>query len=105
MAVSYTHLDIAERIRKRHKACEFFGDVRKLRFVEFEAFLDRSRDACFLGKGQVLSLIHIFEEEWTPADKIHELSDVQAIGAAAQNMALQATSMGIGSLWIGNRCV
>ena len=42
------------------------------------------------------------EEEWTPADKIHELSDVQAIGAAAQNMALQATSMGIGSLWIGN---
>lgn len=42
------------------------------------------------------------EEEWTLADKIHELSDVQAIGAAAQNMALQATSMGIGSLWIGN---
>ena len=30
------------------------------------------------------------------------LEDVQAIGAAAQNMALQATSMGIGSLWIGN---
>ena len=25
-----------------------------------------------------------------------------AIGAAAENMALQATSMGIGSLWIGN---
>ena len=48
--------DIAERIRKRHEACEFFGDVRKLRFVEFEAFLDRSRDACFLGKGQVFSI-------------------------------------------------
>lgn len=41
-------------------------------------------------------------EDWTPAEKIHEMSDVQAIGAAAQNMALQATSMGIGSLWVGN---
>ena len=42
------------------------------------------------------------KDNWTPAEKIHELSDVQAIGAAAENMALQATSMGIGSLWIGN---
>ena len=41
-------------------------------------------------------------DNWTAAEKIHELSDVQAIGAAAENMALQATSMGIGSLWIGN---
>lgn len=41
-------------------------------------------------------------DHWTPAEKIHELSDVQAIGAAAENMALQATAMGIGSLWIGN---
>ena len=41
-------------------------------------------------------------DNWTTAEKIHELSDVQAIGAAAENMALQATSMGIGSLWIGN---
>ncbi len=41
-------------------------------------------------------------DNWTTAEKIHELSDVQAIGAAAENMALQATTMGIGSLWIGN---
>lgn len=41
-------------------------------------------------------------DTWTTAEKIHELSDVQAIGAAAENMALQATSMGYGSLWIGN---
>ena len=41
-------------------------------------------------------------DNWTAAEKIHELSDVQAIGAAAENMALQATTMGIGSLWIGN---
>lgn len=34
--------------------------------------------------------------------KIHELSDVQAIGAAAENMALIAAEMGIGSLWNGN---
>ena len=40
-------------------------------------------------------------DTWTAAENIHELSDVQAIGAAAENMALQATSMGIGSLWIG----
>lgn len=41
-------------------------------------------------------------DNWTAAEKIHELSDVQSIGAAAENMALQATSMNIGSLWIGN---
>ena len=31
-------------------------------------------------------------DNWTAAEKIHELSDVQSIGAAAQNMALQATA-------------
>lgn len=41
-------------------------------------------------------------DDWTPAEKIHEMSDVQAIGAAAENMALEATALGIGSLWIGN---
>lgn len=41
-------------------------------------------------------------ENWTAAEKIHELSDVQAIGAAAENMALRAEELGIGSLWIGN---
>ena len=34
-------------------------------------------------------------DNWTTAEKIHELSDVQAIGAAAENMALQATSLRI----------
>lgn len=37
-------------------------------------------------------------EDWSAAEKIHELSDVQAIGAAAENMALIAAEMGIGSL-------
>lgn len=41
-------------------------------------------------------------EDWSAAEKIREMSDVQAIGAAAENMALAATSLGIGSLWIGN---
>lgn len=41
-------------------------------------------------------------ENWSAAEKIHELSDVQAIGAAAENMALMAADMGIGSLWNGN---
>lgn len=41
-------------------------------------------------------------EGWDVREKIHELSDVQAIGAAAENMALMATSLGIGSLWIGD---
>ena len=41
-------------------------------------------------------------EDWSAAEKIHELSDVQAIGAAAENMALIAAEMGIGSLWNGN---
>ena len=39
---------------------------------------------------------------WTAADKINELSNVQAVGAAAENMALAATDLGIGSLWNGN---
>lgn len=41
-------------------------------------------------------------DDWTAADKIHEMSDVQAIGAAAENMALAATAQGVGSLWNGN---
>ncbi len=40
--------------------------------------------------------------DWTAADKINELSNVQAVGAAAENMALAATDLGIGSLWNGN---
>lgn len=40
--------------------------------------------------------------EWTAPDKINELSNVQAIGAAAENMALAAADLGIGSLWNGN---
>ena len=42
------------------------------------------------------------KEDWTIEEKVHEMSDVQAIGAAAENMALEATDRGIGSLWIGN---
>ena len=40
--------------------------------------------------------------EWSAQDKLNELSNVQAIGAAAENMALAATELGIGSLWNGN---
>lgn len=39
---------------------------------------------------------------WTAADRVNELSNVQAIGAAAENMALAAADLGIGSLWNGN---
>lgn len=39
---------------------------------------------------------------WTASDKLNELSNVQSIGAAAENMALTAASLGIGSLWNGN---
>ena len=39
---------------------------------------------------------------WTPSDKINELSNVQAVGAAAENMALSAADLGVGSLWNGN---
>lgn len=41
-------------------------------------------------------------EPWDASEKIHEMSDIQAIGALAENMALEAASQGIGSLWIGN---
>jgi nitroreductase len=37
----------------------------------------------------------------TPIDqKFQELVDIQSIGAAVENMALKATDLGIGSLWI-----
>ena len=38
----------------------------------------------------------------TAEEQIHEMSNVQAIGAAMENMALAASDMGIGSLWNGN---
>lgn len=41
-------------------------------------------------------------QKWSAQDKLNELSNVQAIGAAAENMALVATELGIGSLWNGN---
>lgn len=40
--------------------------------------------------------------EWTAEEKVNELSNVQAAGAAAENMALEARALGIGSLWNGN---
>lgn len=39
---------------------------------------------------------------WTAAEKINELSNMQGIGAAAENMALTAADLGLGSLWIGH---
>ena len=41
-------------------------------------------------------------DNWTAAEKIHEMSDIQSIGGAAENMALAASVKGVGSLWIGN---
>lgn len=39
---------------------------------------------------------------WDVEEKMREMSDIQAIGAVAQNMALRALEKGVGSLWIGN---
>lgn len=39
---------------------------------------------------------------WNVEEKMREMSDIQAIGAVAQNMALRALEKGVGSLWIGN---
>lgn len=41
-------------------------------------------------------------DAWSAEDKINELSNIQAIGAAMENMALAAEDRGIGSLWNGN---
>lgn len=43
----------------------------------------------------------VYEPE-DPAARIHAMSNVQAVGAAIQNMALAAWDLGIGSLWNGN---
>jgi len=36
------------------------------------------------------------------AGRVREICDMQSIGAAIENMALQATELGLGSLWIGH---
>ena len=37
-----------------------------------------------------------------PAGRVAELCNMQSIGAAIQNMCLEATELGLGSLWIGH---
>lgn len=41
-------------------------------------------------------------EPWDIEETMREVSDIQTLGAVAQNMALMAFSKGVGSLWIGN---
>ena len=36
----------------------------------------------------------------TPEERIYEICNAQSIGAAIENMALTATELGLGSLWI-----
>lgn len=36
------------------------------------------------------------------AGRVREICDMQSIGAAIENMALEATALGLGSLWIGH---
>lgn len=43
---------------------------------------------------------HSLYENLTPEEKIYERADIQSIGAAIQNMLLEATALGIGTLWI-----
>lgn len=43
---------------------------------------------------------HSLYENLTPEEKIYERADIQSIGAAIQNMLLEATYLGIGTLWI-----
>lgn len=47
---------------------------------------------------------HSLYENLTPEEKIYERADIQSIGAAIQNMLLEATSLGIGTLWICDTC-
>lgn len=37
-----------------------------------------------------------------PAARVREICNMQSIGAAVENMALEATALGLGSLWIGH---
>lgn len=41
-------------------------------------------------------------EPLTPEEQITELCNVQSVGACLENMSLQATAFGLGSLWICN---
>lgn len=41
-------------------------------------------------------------ESLTPEERLFEWADIQSVGAAVENMILEARSLGIGSLWICN---
>lgn len=41
-----------------------------------------------------------FHQELTPEERIFEICNSQSLGAAIENMALMATALGIGSLWV-----
>lgn len=43
-----------------------------------------------------------YHENFTIAEHLLELTDIQSVSAAIQNMCLEATSRGIGSLWTCN---
>ena len=49
-----------------------------------------------------LTLIHDDGVDWQMQAKDIEVVDIQSIGAAVQNMLLEATELGIGSLWCGD---
>lgn len=40
----------------------------------------------------------------TPEDRIYEMCNAQSIGAAIENMSLEAEELGLGSLWICDTC-
>ena len=40
------------------------------------------------------------QKQLTPEERIYEICNAQSVGAAIENMALAATGLGLGSLWI-----
>lgn len=48
----------------------------------------------------VNALGRALEEPLSPEERVYEICNVQSIGAAMENMALEAAELGLGSLWI-----
>ena len=58
----------------------------------------RDRDRVFAAGRVFFYVLHRRRE--IGENKIYERADIQSVGAAIQNILLEATSLGIGSLWI-----
>lgn len=91
-------LNIMEKGLEREKTDPFIPEsARYLEAAESTLAVMRSAPAVIF---IINSLAADIETELSADGKIYEICNAQSIGAAIENMALAATDLGLGSLWI-----